>query len=162
MSMTTSLWNCWRKSYASLIARMHASGSSPLTWKIGACTPLATSVAYVDERAASGAVALELREIQRLRDHALSGERRVAVDQHRQYPRAVAVADELLLRAHHPLDDRIDRLEVRRVRRQRQLHERAVGRLVHPVRAEVVLHVAGALARVRVDVAFEFVKDFLV
>ncbi len=38
--MTTSLWNCWRKSYASFMARMHASGSSPFTWKIGACTDL--------------------------------------------------------------------------------------------------------------------------
>ena len=56
MSMTTSFWNCWRNAYASFIARMHASGSSPLTWKIGACTLLATSVAYVDERADSGPV----------------------------------------------------------------------------------------------------------
>ena len=33
-----------------------ASGSSPFTWKIGACTILATSVEYSDERAASGGV----------------------------------------------------------------------------------------------------------
>ena len=52
--MTTSLWNAWRKSKASRATRTHASGSSPFTWKIGACTILATSVAYTDERAALG------------------------------------------------------------------------------------------------------------
>ena len=56
MSMTTSLWNRWRYSYASRATRTQASGSSPFTWKIGACTILATSVAYWDERDCSGAV----------------------------------------------------------------------------------------------------------
>ena len=56
MSMTTSLWNCWRYSKASRATRTHASGSSPLTWKIGACTVFATSLQYSDERANSGAV----------------------------------------------------------------------------------------------------------
>ena len=80
---------------------MAASGSSPLTWKMGAWTPRATSVEYGVERdssgqrgeadlvvddevdRAAGGVAVELREVQRLGDHALSGERRVAVDQDR-------------------------------------------------------------------------------
>ena len=35
---------------------MLASGSSPLTWKIGACTALAMSVAYTVERAKPGVV----------------------------------------------------------------------------------------------------------
>ncbi len=56
MSTTTSLWNRWRNPNASRATRRHASGSSPLTWKIGAWTILATSVAYTDDRASSGAV----------------------------------------------------------------------------------------------------------
>ena len=56
MSITTSLWNVWRYSKASRATRTQASGSSPFTWKIGAWTILATSVAYSDERADSGAV----------------------------------------------------------------------------------------------------------
>ena len=36
--------------------RTAASGSSPFTWKIGACTILATSVGYTLERPSSGAV----------------------------------------------------------------------------------------------------------
>jgi hypothetical protein len=35
---------------------MQASGSSPLTWKIGACTIRATSVQYIDERDEAGEV----------------------------------------------------------------------------------------------------------
>ena len=37
------LWNFWRNSIASLAANTTASGSSPLTWKIGAWIILATS-----------------------------------------------------------------------------------------------------------------------
>ena len=50
MSMTTSLWNACRKANARLATRATASGSSPLTWKIGACTMRATSVEYTLER----------------------------------------------------------------------------------------------------------------
>src|SRR3989337_3020153 len=48
--MTTSLLNVWRYSNASRATRMQASGSSPLTWKIGACTIRATSVEWSEER----------------------------------------------------------------------------------------------------------------
>ena len=44
MSITTSLWNFWRKSSASWVTNSTASGSSPFTWKIGASTIFATSV----------------------------------------------------------------------------------------------------------------------
>ena len=54
--MTTSFLNAWRYSKASRATRMHASGSSPLTWKIGACTIRATSVQYSDEREEAGEV----------------------------------------------------------------------------------------------------------
>ena len=43
MSMTTSRLKRWRYSVATLVATVTASGSSPLTWKIGAWTILATS-----------------------------------------------------------------------------------------------------------------------
>ena len=51
---------------------------------------------------------------------------------------------------------------MRRIRRQRQFHERAAWRLMHSVGAEVVFHVAGALGGVRIDVAFEFIEDLFV
>ena len=54
--MTTSLLNAWRYSKASWATRAHCSGSSPLTWKIGAWIIRATSVAYTLEREYSGAV----------------------------------------------------------------------------------------------------------
>ena len=54
--MTTSLWNACRKAKARRPTRAQASGSSPLTWKMGAWTILATSVAYTDDRADSGLV----------------------------------------------------------------------------------------------------------
>ena len=54
--MTTSLRNFSRKSTASWATQTHASGSSPLTWKIGAPIIFATSVQYSDERECSGAV----------------------------------------------------------------------------------------------------------
>ena len=56
MSMTTSLKNRCRYARASRATRTHASGSSPFTWKIGACTVLAMSVQYSELRAADGSV----------------------------------------------------------------------------------------------------------
>ena len=56
MSMTTSFLNAWRNAIASRMTRIAASGSSPLTWKIGACTVFAMSVAYTVERAKPGSV----------------------------------------------------------------------------------------------------------
>ena len=54
--MTTSFMNAWRNSYASSATRTHASGSSPLTWKIGAWIIRATSVEYCELRELLGAV----------------------------------------------------------------------------------------------------------
>ena len=54
--MTTSLPNVWRKSSASSPTATTASGSSPLTWKIGTSIILATSVQYRVERPSLGAV----------------------------------------------------------------------------------------------------------
>ena len=63
--------------------------------------------------AAAGAVAAQLREVQRLRDDALPGERRVAMDEHRQNGEAGGPAvDDVLLRPRDALEHGVDRLEV--------------------------------------------------
>ena len=54
--MTTGFWNFCRNSVAILAANTTASGSSPLTWKIGASIILATSDGYGDEREKRGLV----------------------------------------------------------------------------------------------------------
>ena len=55
-SITTSPPKRWRYSNARRPTRATASGSSPLTWKIGALIAFATSVQYVEERDSDGAV----------------------------------------------------------------------------------------------------------
>mmetsp|Transcript_9541 Transcript_9541/g.31135 ORF Transcript_9541/g.31135 Transcript_9541/m.31135 type:complete len:327 (-) Transcript_9541:591-1571(-) len=56
MSITTSFLKVWRHSAASRQTRTTASTSSPLTWKMGACTAFATSVQYGVERDMRGSV----------------------------------------------------------------------------------------------------------
>ena len=111
---------------------------------------------------AAGAVAAQLREVERLGHHALAGERGVAVHQQGQDRELLALVEQVLLGAGDALEHRVDRLEVRRVRGHGDLdlvaragHELALG-------AEVVLHVAGALDRARVDVALELAEDLAV
>ena len=70
------------------------------------------------------AIAVELRQIQRLGHHALAGERRVAVDQERDHALALGVAEAVLLRAHDAFDHRIDRFEMARVGRHRDRRSR--------------------------------------
>ncbi len=67
---------------------------------------------------AAGGVARQLRQVQRLGHDALAGEGRVAVDQQRHDGAPLLVAGARLLRAGPPFDDRIHRLEMRRVRRE--------------------------------------------
>ena len=130
----TSFLNGWRNAIARRAACTAASGSSPFTWKTGAWMILA-HVAGIRREAvvlrrrgeadlvvdddvdrAAGAIAVELGEPERLGDDALAGERGVAVHEHRHHAAAVVVAEVVLLGAHDALDDRIDRLEVARVR----------------------------------------------
>src|SRR6185503_19348069 len=99
--MTTSLLNAWRYSNASRATRMHASGSSPFTWKIGGCTMRATSVQYSDERD-------ELGEVEGLGDDALTGERRVAVHEQRQHGVRGAAVQHVLLGAGDALEHGVD------------------------------------------------------
>ncbi len=54
--MTTSRPKVSRKSSASSATRTTASGSSPLTWKIGTSIIFATSVQYCVDRLSAGAV----------------------------------------------------------------------------------------------------------
>ena len=113
---------------------------------------------------AAGAVAAQLGQVQRLGDHALAGERGVAVDEQRQHrvPLELEV-DAVLLGPHDALEHRVDRLQVRRVRghrhRGRVLAVRG-GELAGL--AQVVLHVAGAVRRLRVEVPLELGEDLLV
>jgi hypothetical protein len=111
---------------------------------------------------AAGAVAAQLGQVQRLGDHALSGERGVAVQQDGHDGEAVlALVDHVLLGPHDALEDGVDRLQVARVAGQRDgdlgvLAERVGER---PAGPQVVLHVAGTLDRAGVDVALELPED---
>ena len=92
-------------------------------------------------------VRLERDHLHRLVDDALPGERGVAVDDHGQHGVAARVALGVHARARLADDERVDGLEVRRVREQLDPHLAAVG--VRPVvrRAQVVLDVAGRRPR---------------
>ena len=111
---------------------------------------------------AAGLVAVELRQVERLGDDALAGEGGVAVDQQRHALARAPCRRPVLLGADAALDDRIDRLQVARVRRQRQVDRvaRAADAIVGE--AEVILHVAVAGHRVREVVVLELAEDFLV
>ena len=104
-----------------------------------------------DVHRSAGAVAGQLAEVEGLGHDALAGERRVAVQQHGQDLVLGLVAEQILLRARHALDDRIDGLEVRRVRREDDGDVVAGARREASGHAEVVLDVARALDGVGVD-----------
>ena len=108
-------------------------------------------------------VARHLGEVQRLGDHALARERGITVHEHREHLRSgLHVAPAVTLRPGHALDHRVDGLEVARVRRERH-HDLVTGRRgVRAGRADVVLHVAGALHRRRVERALELEEDLAV
>ena len=135
--MTTSLWNAWRKPKARRAARRQASGSSPFTWKIGAWTILATSVGYSDDRADSGAVVnpswlfTTTWMVPPVRYPVSWESSRVSATT--PWPAKAAspwtstdstsrhrsLLEHVLLGPDHALDDGVDGLEMRRVRRQR-------------------------------------------
>ena len=95
---------------------------------------------------AAGAVAAQPRQPEAFRDHALAGERRVAVDQQRHHHGAVVArgAVLVLLGAHLAEHHRIDDLQMRRIGGERQMHLVAVELAVRGG-AEVIFHVARAL-----------------
>ena len=111
---------------------------------------------------AADAVAGDVAHRQALGDDALTGEGGVAVDQERQHRVRAGRVDVVLLGAHHAHHDRVDGLEVAGVGGELDLDVGAGGALVLAGRAEVVLDVARALHRVRVDVTLELGEDRLV
>ena len=112
---------------------------------------------------AAGAEALGAAHRETFGDHALPRERRIAMQQQRQHAGArFHVAQLILLGARLAEHDGIDRFQMRRVRRQRQMHfvvvELAVARC-----AEVIFHVARALHIGGLGAAaLEFVEDLAI
>ncbi len=94
-----------------------------------------------DVQRAARAVAAGLGQVQGFHHHALAGEGRVAVHQHRQHLLAFGVAAAFLASARAAFDHGVDDFQVGRVERQRQVHRTATGRQVAR-EAVVVLHVA--------------------
>ena len=99
---------------------------------------------------AAGAVTAQPRQPEALRDHALPGERGVAVDQERHHADAVLRRTMMLilLGAHLAEHDRVDDFQMRGIGGQRQVHRVAVELTIRRG-AEMVFHVAGAFDLVR-------------
>ena len=83
-------------------------------------TPTARSADLVVDDDVDGATGrnAQLRQVQRLGDHALAGERRVAVQEQRQDGVLAGEVEPVLLGPDDALEDGVDRLEVGRVRRE--------------------------------------------
>ena len=124
-----------------------ASGSSPFTWKIGTSIIFAMSVAYIDERASSGqrgetdlivddhvhraagAVAVQLRHVERFRHDPLARESRVAVNEQRQnFPPMLGIAADALPGARVPSTTGSTASRWLGIRRQANLNLRAGSR----------------------------------
>ncbi len=117
-------------------------------------------VVHHDVHGAAGAVAAQLGQVQRLGHDALAGEGRVTVDEHGQHGEAVlGLVEDVLLGADHALGHRVDALQVAGVGDQAGLDLPAGRGGERAVRAQVVLHVAGALGGLRVEVALELLED---
>ena len=113
------------------------------------------------ERAA-GAETVETRKIERLRHDTLAGERCIPVHTDRQHGRFVtfAIAGQHLTCSRHSFENRIDDLEVTRIRDQHHLDFSAIRDLARACRAEVVLHVPGFADGVgRSVLALELLED---
>ena len=119
-------------------------------------------VVHDDVHGAADVVARDLREVERLGDDALAGERRVTVDEHGQHGVAGRVAEPVAAGPRHPLDDGVDGFEVRRVRRERERDVGAGRGDVLARGAEVVLHVTGTLRARRVELTLELAEDLRV
>ena len=111
---------------------------------------------------ATDVVTGELGEVQCLGDHALPGERGVAVDEHGQHAVVRGVAQAVLLRPRHSFGHGIDGFEMARVRGEGDADRRTRSRGELPGRAHVVLHVARTLRHARIELALELAEDLLV
>ena len=110
---------------------------------------------------AAGAVPAELGQLQGLGDHALPGERGVAVDGDGQHGVSLFAEVELVLFGPgDPFQDGVDDLEMGRVRDQGDVKGAGAGGWdVFAFGAQVVFHVTGALGLPRVHVALELAED---
>ena len=115
-----------------------------------------------DVDGAAGAVALQLGEVERLGHHPLAGKRGISVQEQRKDVERAIARELILLRAHDALENRVDGLEMRRV--SGDVHERLVPveAAVGPARAQVVLHITGALHGFIAVVALELGEDLRV
>ncbi len=178
-SITTSLLNAWRNSKASRATRTHGLGVVAVDVEdrrldhaghVGGVHRGARrrrgggeADLVVDHHVhgAAGAVAAQLRHVQRLGDHALARERRVAVQQRRG--RTVKSVPPLLMMSclarttpsrTGSTASRCEGLAASEtlICSPSRTGEGALG-------AQVVLHVAGAVHRLRVEVALELAED---
>ena len=63
-----------------------------------------------------------LRHLKRFHHDALTGERRITVNQYRHDEAAARIEPTILARTHRPFGDRSHDFEVRRVEREREVH----------------------------------------
>ncbi len=103
---------------------------------------------------AAGVEAARLRQLQRLHDHALPCERRVAVDEHRKNAVPLSITPSLLASPHRAFDDRIHDLEVRGVECQHRMHVTCRGAQVCR-ESLVIFHIPRALEVAQVIAALE-------
>jgi hypothetical protein len=94
-----------------------------------------------DVQRATGRVAGELREVERLRDHALAREGGVAVHEQREHASPLGVTADPLAGAGLALDDRVDDFQVRRVGGEPDLDLRAGSGVEDRLVSEMVLHI---------------------
>ena len=107
---------------------------------------------------ATGIKTAGLRQLHGLHDHALTGERRITVDEHRHDPSAFGIATTLLPGAYRTLDYRINDFQVGGIEGQRHVHVTGSRLDVRRV-ALVVFDVAGALQMGQVVLTFELGKQ---
>ena len=103
---------------------------------------------------AAGGVAFQLRKVQRLGHHTLSGESRVAVNHNGDHTLARRVAQAILLGPGQTFHYRIHRFQMARIEGHRNHDFAARRRFPHAAGAQVIFHVARTLRAVGID-AFE-------
>ena len=99
---------------------------------------------------AARAIAIKLREVERLGNDALPGERRVTVDQQRDHALAPGISEAVLLGAYDALHHGVDGFQMAGIGRHRNEHFAPQGGSIDASRAQVILHVAGPLRASRV------------